>query len=103
MEIDLQQITNFLTEYGLKVIGAVVILIIGRLVAGMVRKGLRKGMAARNVDPSLVGFLSSLVYAAVMAFVFLSRPLAIFRLAVAAIHHRAIPSLGMPPWKKASR
>ena len=72
MEIDFQQITNFLTEYGLKVIGAIVILIIGRMVAGVVRKGLRKVMSAHDVDPSLVGFLTSLVYFLVMAFVFIA-------------------------------
>ncbi|MCP4571104.1 MAG: mechanosensitive ion channel [bacterium] len=72
VDIDYQQITTFLTEYGLKVIGALVILIIGRFVAGLVRKGLRKAMNTRQVDPSLVGFLSSLVYALIMAFVFIA-------------------------------
>jgi len=72
VEIDIQQITNFLTEYGLKVIGAIVILIIGRMVAGSIRKGLRKVMTARSIDPSLIGFISSLVYFMVMAFVFIA-------------------------------
>jgi small conductance mechanosensitive channel len=72
VEVDLQQITGFLTEYGLKVIGAIVILIIGRFIAGAIRRGLRKTMSARNVDPSLVGFLSSLVYFGIMAFVFIA-------------------------------
>ncbi len=72
MEIDLQQITAFLTEYGLKVIGAIAILIIGRLVAGSIRKGLRKVMTTRGIDPSLTGFVTSMVYFAVMAFVFIA-------------------------------
>ena len=53
---------------GLKVVGAIVILIIGRMVAGAVRKGVSKVMSARNVDPSLTGFIASLLYFAVMTF-----------------------------------
>ncbi len=58
--------------YGLKVIGAILILIIGRIVAGSIRKGVRKVGQARDWDVSLVGFLSSLVYFFVMAFVFIA-------------------------------
>ena len=60
---------SFATEYGLKVIGAIIILIIGRIVAGSIRKGVRKLGTARGWDPSLIGFLASLVYFATMAFV----------------------------------
>ena len=54
--------------YGLKVVMAIVILLIGRAVAGSVRKGIRKVMGARNMDPSLSGFVGSLAYFAIMAF-----------------------------------
>ena len=55
-------------SYGLKVIMAIVILLIGRIVAGSVRGGMKKVMASRGVDPSLTGFVASLVYFAIMAF-----------------------------------
>ncbi len=67
--IDSQPIIDFLTLYGLKVIAAVVILVIGRIVAGSIRNGIRKLMTKQQVDPSLIGFISSMVYFAVMAFV----------------------------------
>jgi small conductance mechanosensitive channel len=54
--------------YGLKVVMAIVILIIGRMVAGSVRGGIRKVMTARNMDPSLSGFVGSLAYFGIMAF-----------------------------------
>ena len=54
--------------YGLKVIMAIVILLIGRIVAGSVRNGMKKVMTSRGMDPSLTGFVASLVYFAIMAF-----------------------------------
>ena len=54
--------------YGLKVLMAIVILLIGRLVAGSVRGGLGKVMRARNVDHSLIGFVGSLAYFTILAF-----------------------------------
>ena len=56
----------------LKVIGAIVILLVGRFIAGAVRGGLKKVMAARGVDASLSGFLTSLVYFIIMAFTFIA-------------------------------
>lgn len=55
-------------EYGLKIVMAIVILIIGRMVAGSVRGGMKNVMLGRGVDPSLVGFVGSLVYFGIMAF-----------------------------------
>ncbi|MEZ4388893.1 MAG: mechanosensitive ion channel [Candidatus Krumholzibacteriia bacterium] len=60
---------GFATAYGLKVVGAIVILIIGRIVAGSVRRGVRKLGNARGWDKSLVSFLASLIYFFTMAFV----------------------------------
>ncbi|RKZ13766.1 mechanosensitive ion channel family protein [bacterium] len=70
--INLDNVMNMVTEWGVKVIGAILILIIGRMIAGAMRKGVRKLMADRNIDHSLVGFVSSLLYFAVMAFVFIA-------------------------------
>ena len=72
MDFDAQQIMDFLTLYGLRVVGALVILIIGRLVAGGVRNAIRKVMTAREMDTGLTGFIASLAYFAIMAFVFIA-------------------------------
>jgi small conductance mechanosensitive channel len=63
---------DFLLEKGpdmaIQVITALVILIIGRFVAGAIRGGIKKVMTQRGVDPSLTGFVGSLAYFAIMAF-----------------------------------
>jgi small conductance mechanosensitive channel len=53
---------------GLKILGAILILLLGRFVAGALRRGVKKVMNARGVDPSLTGFIGSLIYFAIMAF-----------------------------------
>ena len=63
---------NLLTEHGpglaIQVLTAVVILLAGRFIAGAIRKGVKKVMITKGVDPSLTGFLGSLIYFVVMAF-----------------------------------
>jgi small conductance mechanosensitive channel len=54
--------------YGLKVLLAIFILLIGRMAAGSVRRGIKKLMGARGMDPSLTGFVGSLAYFTIMAF-----------------------------------
>lgn len=71
-EINTQQLMDQVTVWGLKVIGAIAILIIGRIIAGSVRRGLRRVMTTRNIDPSLIGFVGSLAYLGIMAFVFIA-------------------------------
>jgi len=63
---------SFATTYGLKVVGAIVILIIGRIVAGAIRGSVTRLGNSRKWDESLVGFLASLVYFFAMAFVFIA-------------------------------
>ncbi len=65
-------LVEFSSVYGLRVIGAIVILIIGRVAAGQARRGVRKLGSSRHWDESLTGFLASLVYFLVMAFVFIA-------------------------------
>jgi small conductance mechanosensitive channel len=60
---------TLLTTWGLKVVGAIALLIIGRTVAGWARRTTRRVLNARSVDPTLVPFISSLVYYFVIAFV----------------------------------
>jgi small conductance mechanosensitive channel len=68
----LDKIVEFTTIYGLRVLGAIAVLIIGRLIAGLVRKGVRRGLSKRGTDEGLVQFLSSIAYALVMVAVIIS-------------------------------
>jgi len=62
-------VTDLVTQWGLKVLGAIVVLVVGRMVAGALRSGVRKALTKREVDATLVPFLSSLIYFATLAFV----------------------------------
>ena len=57
-----QTATSLITHWGIKVVGAIVVLVVGRMVAGMLRKATRRALTHRQVDSTLVPFLSSLVY-----------------------------------------
>jgi len=63
---------TFLTEkgpaIGIQVLGAIAILLVGRFIAGSVRRVIKKVMTKQGVDPSLTGFIGSLAYFALMAF-----------------------------------
>jgi small conductance mechanosensitive channel len=64
----IERIAQLGIDYGPKVVAAIAIFVIGRIVAGVVRRGIRKLMAARQLDPGLSGFTASLAYMAIMAF-----------------------------------
>ena len=64
----------------LEVVAAIVILVIGRVVAGWMRRLTRKGLKRGDVDATLVPFVAKLVYYAVMAVVVIA---ALNRLGVA--------------------
>jgi small conductance mechanosensitive channel len=53
----------------LHVIAAIVILVLGRMVAGWVRRITRRGLERGEVDPTLVPFVAKLAYYAVLAVV----------------------------------
>lgn len=65
-------ILPYLSAYGLKVLGAIVILIVGRFAAGLVRGLVRRLLTRSNVDPSVSSFVSSLVYIAILTVVILA-------------------------------
>ena len=62
-------ITQLVSTWGLRVVGAIAVLIIGRIVAGMVRGWTRRLLKKRNTDETLVPFVSNLVYYLLIAFV----------------------------------
>jgi small conductance mechanosensitive channel len=66
------KLQEWLAEYGLRVVGAVLIFAIGYLVAKLVRKLTRKIMARSKVDETLISFVTSLVYVAMMTFVIIA-------------------------------
>ncbi len=61
-----------LAEFGLKIVAAILIFLVGRWVAKVLRGWLEKGMLKAKVDSVLVTFTSNMVYAALMIFVILA-------------------------------
>lgn len=62
VESVVQQVVAFATSYGLQIIGAVLILIFGRLGASFARRSVRRFLNFRHVDQAVVSFVSSMVY-----------------------------------------
>jgi small conductance mechanosensitive channel len=69
MEEMLDKIYQLLTVYGLKVLAALAIFIIGRWVAKGVRKLVERIMTKGKVDPTLITFTSNMTYIALLAFI----------------------------------
>ena len=66
------RIRELFAVFGVRVIAAVVILILGWWVAKIIRNSMRKVMTKRGVDPMLVSFVGHLAYALLMIFVILA-------------------------------
>lgn len=62
VETVVQQIVAFATSYGLQIIGAILILVFGRIAASFARRSVRRFLDFRAVDKSVVSFVSSLAY-----------------------------------------
>jgi len=69
MEEMLDKIYQLLTVYGLKVLAAIAIFIIGRWVAKGVRKLVERMMTRGKVDPTLISFTSNMAYIGLLAFI----------------------------------
>lgn len=69
MEDTVSKVYELLTVYGLKLVAAIVIFVIGRWVAKLVRKIIERLMVKSNVDQTLVSFTGNLAYIALLAFV----------------------------------
>jgi small conductance mechanosensitive channel len=65
----MQQLSEIIATYGLSVVGAIVVLIAGRIAAGIIRSSVRRGMTSARMDAALVPFVSNMVYYLVIAFV----------------------------------
>ena len=72
MESTLQNIYGLVVVYGIKVIAALAIFIIGRWVAKGFRNLTTRLMNKRDVDPTITGFVANLTYIALLAFVIIA-------------------------------
>jgi small conductance mechanosensitive channel len=68
MSDNARAIIEVLQVYGLRVLAAIAILIIGRILAGMVRAGVNRALGRAKIDVSVVRFLGNLGFALVMTF-----------------------------------
>ena len=63
------QASELITTWGLRVIGAIAVLVVGRIVARRLRRGATGLLEKRNIEATLVPFIGGIVYALAMAFV----------------------------------
>jgi small conductance mechanosensitive channel len=54
-------VKDYVVPFGIKLVAAIIVLLLGRWVIKLIKKGLTKVMARRNMEPSLNSFLMSLV------------------------------------------
>jgi len=66
------QLTVFVTTYGIKVIGAILILILGRIAAGIGRKVVKKVLKKSKTDPAVISFVGSMIYFLILIFAVLA-------------------------------
>ncbi len=65
-------IKELVATYGLNIVAAAAILVVGKLAASGVRRLVRKVMRKKQMDPTLVGFICSILYAGILAFVIIA-------------------------------
>lgn len=68
----LQQSQNLIMEYSLKVIAAIAIYFIGRIIAKGIAKGVLKALESRKIDATVASFTHNLTYGALLVFVILA-------------------------------
>lgn len=65
-------IQYYIAQYGMKVIGAILILVIGLWITKLITKAFRKILVKREVDETLVKFFTALVNISLIAFVIIA-------------------------------
>ena len=68
----MDKIMEMISLYGVNILTALVIFIVGRWVAKILRNVAKKVMAKNNVDPIIVGFTCNIAYIAMLAFVIIA-------------------------------
>ncbi|MBB5346319.1 small conductance mechanosensitive channel [Desulfoprunum benzoelyticum] len=66
------KLQELIALYGLKVIAAIAILVIGRIAAKGIREIIRRTMRRARVDETLISFVSSMCYIGILAFVIIA-------------------------------
>ena len=69
MEETLDTIWRYITLYGMKIVVALIIFFVGKMVAKWISQLAQSAMIKKQVDPALQHFVSSLVYFSLLAFV----------------------------------
>ena len=69
MEDMAMRLQDLIAFYGLKIIAALAILVIGRYVAIAARNVLRRVMRKSNVEETLVSFVSNVAYVGLLVFI----------------------------------
>ncbi|MBN1292257.1 MAG: mechanosensitive ion channel [Candidatus Latescibacteria bacterium] len=72
MENWLIKLQDLFTVFGLRIIAALAIFIIGRWIAKLLKKVIHKIMVKRNIEPTIMTFLENLIYVLIMTFVILA-------------------------------
>lgn len=69
MEVLVAASVGLVSTWGLSVVGAIAVLIIGRWIASIIRRSVTQGLEKASVDTALIPFVSSSTYYAVLAVV----------------------------------
>ena len=72
METILEDLKELGAVWGVRVVAAIVIFIVGRWIAGLVRKLVSKLMAKKKTDEAVISFVGNLVYTVLMVFIFIA-------------------------------
>jgi small conductance mechanosensitive channel len=64
--------TSLVIEYGMSVIGAIVVFVVGRIVASWARGRVTKGLTAAGTDASLIPFFASMLYYVIIGVVLIA-------------------------------
>ncbi len=64
-----QLLVDLVSAWGLKLVAAIVLLVLGRLFAGWARRAARRALGRANFEPTLVPFIAGLIYWTLLAVV----------------------------------
>ncbi len=68
----LSKIYDLLATFGLKLIAAIAVFVIGRWVTKMIVRGVQRAMDKAETDPTLIGFIKNVTYGGLMALVIIA-------------------------------
>lgn len=72
MSTVMEGMAELLSTWGLRVVGAIAVLVLGWMIARMVRRAVTRALTRSKLDVTLVPFLTSIVYYALLTFVVLA-------------------------------